>query len=127
MQTLLDQMIKDLIRAALCAAIISSLTHVKYCSMNNYVAIAMIWSQYASGILFFGQILSTFITRYIIIYYPSVVNDVEETRIMVISRYVVMFKRNLKSNLCGIILSQIIAISLLHHFNNLRNPLSRPW
>ena len=88
MQTLFDQMIKDLIMAALCAAASSSLTNIKYWSMDYYVAIAIIWAQYISGILFFGQILSTFITRYIIIYHPSMINDVDERRIMGISRYV---------------------------------------
>ena len=87
MQTLFDQMTKDLIMAALSAAAIASLTNVKYWSMNYYIAIAIIWAQYISGIIFFGQILSTFITRYIIIYHPSVINDVDETKITVISRY----------------------------------------
>ena len=129
MQTLLDQMIKDLILAAICAAASSSLTNIKYWSMNYYVAIAIIWAQYISGILFFGQILSTFITRYIIIYHPSMINDVDERRIMAISRYVLcrvtekFISESILSNIEKICL-QDIDILLLCYFNNLRNLLS---
>ena len=86
MQTLFDQMTKDLILASLGSAITASLSNSKYWSMNYFVAIAIIWAQYFAGILFLGQLLSTFVTRYIIIYHPSTINDVEETKIMVISR-----------------------------------------
>ena len=86
MQTLFDQMTKDLILASLSAAITASLSNAKYWSMNYYVGIAIIWAQYFASILFFGQLLSTFFTRYIIIYHPSVINDVEETKIMATSR-----------------------------------------
>ena len=86
MQTLFDQMTKDLILASLSAAITASLSNAKYWSMNYYVGIAIIWAQYFASILFFGQLLSTVFTRYIIIYHPSVINDVEETKIMATSR-----------------------------------------
>ena len=86
MQTLFDQITKDLLLASLSAVYTASLSNLNYWSMNYHVGIAIIWAQYFAGILFFGQLLSTFVTRYVIIYHPNVINDVEETKVILTSR-----------------------------------------
>ena len=88
MQTLFDQMVKDLIWANLCTCFTTTIVQFEYPAMHSYVAVAMIWGQLFGAIIFFGQLISTFVVRYFCIFHPSVIDSIEEKIIIRISRWV---------------------------------------
>ena len=85
-QTLFDSMIKDYIFAALCALMGSTLSHLKYWKMTSEVALAIIWFQYFSAVVFFGQIFFTFVFRYCSIFHMNLLNHFEESFTLLVSR-----------------------------------------
>ena len=86
MQTLFDEIIKDYILAAICAFLGATLSNLKYWLMTSEVALAIIWFQYFSAVVFFGQIFFTFVIRYSSIFHMNLLNEVEESLILSISR-----------------------------------------
>ena len=86
MQTIFDQMIKDLITSSAIACLGSTLTNLEYGHMTSSVAVFLIYFQRLGGILFFSQILSTFVIKYMCIYHPSVIEQQDENTIIKTSR-----------------------------------------
>ena len=86
MQTLFDEMIKDYILAALCAYLGVTLSNLKYWTMMSEVALAIIWFQYFSAVIFFGQIFFTFVIRYSSIFHMNLLNEGEESLLLSMSR-----------------------------------------
>ena len=86
MQTLFDQMIKDLILCSSIACLSSTLTNLEYQHMSSNVAIFFIYFQRFGAIIFFSQILSTFIIKYMCIYHPSIIENQDENTVIKSSR-----------------------------------------
>ena len=86
MQTLFDQMIKNLILCSSIACLSSTLTNLEYQHMSSNIAIFFIYLQRFGAIIFFTQILSTFIVKYMCIYHPSIVENQDENTVIKSSR-----------------------------------------
>lgn len=86
MQTIFDQMIKDLIISSVIACLGTTLTNLEYERMSSSVAIFLIYFQRFGAILFFCQILSTFVIKYMCIYHPNYIEYQDENVIINSSR-----------------------------------------
>ena len=86
MQTIFDQMIKDLISSSSIACLGSTLTNLKHVHMNSEVAIFLIYFQRFGAIIFFCQILSTFTIKYMCIYHHKIIENQDENTVITSSR-----------------------------------------
>ena len=88
MQTILDQMVKDIIIINGMTFISSSLTMIKIVKTpyNHYVAITLLMFRYFFVLAVFWQIFVTVVIRYLSVFYHSILNSVDEVKIIKISR-----------------------------------------